>query len=318
MAQMEVPAQKMSEKEEERRERVALFAKFCDSTEALTKSLEILKQNFDKSGNLVDSIKSAFEKYGENDWIHRMNEFPRPPEMTNQEYALLSRGEHLGFGMQVRNSLRTAKIIEESSLPTGNWDDIYIPLIEVALGLREIPNQQKIKRICTRDYENLNVTIGYDFLAKMQDTIGEWAARNFDTTCPFDPILGLVEEAGEICAAANIHPVAQLAGKMTHHQLKAIQGIRGTRTEHEAKFHIYRLALIDLLQKMEFCQDDLRNPTDLPNIPEVVDGIADVMIYAADASYRLGFNLGFETEATVNKILKRDWEKHRKTGETPE
>jgi len=43
---------------------------------------------------------------------------------------------HLNWGMGVRNSLRQAGFTDDK-LPTKNWDDYYVRIIEIACGLRE-------------------------------------------------------------------------------------------------------------------------------------------------------------------------------------
>jgi NTP pyrophosphatase (non-canonical NTP hydrolase) len=53
-------------------------------------------------------------------------------------------------------------------------------------------------------------------LTQLQDEVGEWSCRNFPNNEPIDPLLGLVEEVGELA----------------HAVLKARQGIRGTPQEH--------------------------------------------------------------------------------------
>lgn len=55
-------------------------------------------------------------------------------------------------------------------------------------------------------------------LRQFQSEQAAWAARNFDVSDPVDPLLGLVEEVGEL----------------SHATLKARQGIRGTAEEHRA------------------------------------------------------------------------------------
>lgn len=43
-------------------------------------------------------------------------------------------GWHFHGGMSVRNVLREA--VADAELPSGNWDDFYVPVLEVALGVR--------------------------------------------------------------------------------------------------------------------------------------------------------------------------------------
>jgi NTP pyrophosphatase (non-canonical NTP hydrolase) len=60
------------------------------------------------------------------------------------------------------------------------------------------------------------VSILIDVL-KMQDEVGKWAERNFGGGPSTHPLLGIVEEVGEL----------------SHAHLKEEQGIRGTKEEHE-------------------------------------------------------------------------------------
>lgn len=52
-------------------------------------------------------------------------------------------------------------------------------------------------------------------LAMLQNKIEEWNQRNFPNAKPIEPLLGLVEEIGEL----------------SHAHLKSSQGIRGTENE---------------------------------------------------------------------------------------
>ncbi len=52
----------------------------------------------------------------------------------------------------------------------------------------------------------------------LQQEVGEWSRRNFPNNQPYHPLLGLVEEVGEL----------------SHSFLKSEQGIRGTNDEHHA------------------------------------------------------------------------------------
>ncbi len=55
-------------------------------------------------------------------------------------------------------------------------------------------------------------------LKEIQKEQHDWSSRNFDNKKPYQPILGVTEEVGELA----------------HAYLKMEQGIRGTREEHEA------------------------------------------------------------------------------------
>ncbi len=45
---------------------------------------------------------------------------------------------HFWWGMNIRNAIRRLTGITDDQLPSGNWDDYYVPAVEAALGLREI------------------------------------------------------------------------------------------------------------------------------------------------------------------------------------
>jgi NTP pyrophosphatase (non-canonical NTP hydrolase) len=53
---------------------------------------------------------------------------------------------------------------------------------------------------------------------QLQEEVGEWSSRNFGEQLPYRPLLGAVEEVGEL----------------SHAQLKMEQGIRGSVEEHQA------------------------------------------------------------------------------------
>lgn len=55
-------------------------------------------------------------------------------------------------------------------------------------------------------------------LIDLQEQVKVWADRNFGERKPYQPLLGVSEEVGELC----------------HAHLKAEQGIRGTAEEHRA------------------------------------------------------------------------------------
>ena len=42
---------------------------------------------------------------------------------------------HFHTGMHIRNTLR--KQVKDSELPSGNWDDYYVAVLEIAMGVRE-------------------------------------------------------------------------------------------------------------------------------------------------------------------------------------
>jgi hypothetical protein len=50
---------------------------------------------------------------------------------------------HFSTGMTIRNLLRK-EVCSDDQLPSGNWDDVYVQLLEIAAGCREYPNQVKV------------------------------------------------------------------------------------------------------------------------------------------------------------------------------
>lgn len=46
---------------------------------------------------------------------------------------------HFYWGMTIRNLLRE-KVCLDDELPSKNWDDYYVALIEIAVGVREMSN----------------------------------------------------------------------------------------------------------------------------------------------------------------------------------
>ena len=44
---------------------------------------------------------------------------------------------HFGWGMHIRNQLRSAGFTDDK-LPEQNWDDYYIPVVEIAVGVRQV------------------------------------------------------------------------------------------------------------------------------------------------------------------------------------
>lgn len=43
---------------------------------------------------------------------------------------------HFSYGMFIRNQLRN-NVCSDDKLPTGNFDDYYVPFIEIACGIRD-------------------------------------------------------------------------------------------------------------------------------------------------------------------------------------
>jgi len=75
-------------------------------------------------------------------------------------------------------------------------------------------------------------------LRNLQDQVAEWATHNFGNPPSWHSLLGIVEEAGELC----------------HGYLKRAQDIRGTREKHDAEI---RDAIGDIVVYLaDFCNKE--------------------------------------------------------------
>jgi len=79
----------------------------------LKESVEYLKNIFIKEGS-AQSILDAYNQDNEKWWV----------------------GSHFYWGMSIRNSLREGGFLDDK-LPDKNWDDYYIPVVELAVGIRK-------------------------------------------------------------------------------------------------------------------------------------------------------------------------------------
>lgn len=70
-------------------------------------------------------IRAAFDRDPETWWAHDLEPNPKTTSIPNPF--------HFRQGMAARNALREAGLLD-AQLPSGNWDDYYIPLLEVAAG----------------------------------------------------------------------------------------------------------------------------------------------------------------------------------------
>lgn len=80
--------------------------------EIVEKSLLALKNNLDNV--IVQQIRDEYKKDPETWWAMY----------------------HHGWGTSIRNGLRTEVCLDDK-LPSGNWDDYYIQVVEIFCGLRK-------------------------------------------------------------------------------------------------------------------------------------------------------------------------------------
>ena len=77
----------------------------------INKSVEYLNNNL--SDDTKNQIRNAWNKNHNNWWVT----------------------EHFGWGMYIRNQLRDG-VCKDDELPSGNWDDYYIQMVELVCGIR--------------------------------------------------------------------------------------------------------------------------------------------------------------------------------------
>lgn len=79
---------------------------------------------------IAQGVREARVKHGD-EWMDHIFEddsiFTKDPELYGF-YAF-----HHAEGMGIRNALRD--VIADADLPSGNWDDFYVPALEIAAGV---------------------------------------------------------------------------------------------------------------------------------------------------------------------------------------
>lgn len=120
---------------------------------------------------------------------------------------------------------------------------------------------------------------------ELQEQHAIWAERNFGETSrgpryhQRGSILGVTEEVGELAdhlpdASPHVVELVRALGRLAHATLKGHEGIRGPRSEHEAKAQ---------------------------------DAVADITIFLADLCWRNGWDYQQVVEQTWAEVSLRDW-----------
>lgn len=167
-------------------------------------------------------------------------------------------------------------------------------------------------------------------LSEAQARHKEWSERNFPDRNPDHPLVGVIEEVGELCEAVLpqvatsealrliIDLQAQL-GRLAHVHLKRAQGIRKASTSFDRECDaVDRIAaLFDRYQNLigypAFFTELL--PEDRVDDPtKAADAVADIQIYLLDFCGRRGIDAGTNLAATLDQVLARDWVKNPTTG----
>lgn len=170
-------------------------------------------------------------------------------------------------------------------------------------------------------------------LRQLQQEVAVWSDANFgsDPAHRLYPLLGMIEESGELCETFatedSISPIGPLQtaienivlgqalwGRMAHRVLKAAQGIRGERLEG-----IEEVAreLDAVCAQMEEClhqcglsyltdaDDDCRTPDQIRAAR--VDAVGDIEVFLADFCRRNGLDLDGSVFVTWARVSQRNW-----------
>lgn len=130
-------------------------------------------------------------------------------------------------------------------------------------------------------------TFGFT-LRFLQEDQKHWINYNFFGRKSHQPLIGAVEELGELTSIAGIEynehilELIKALGRCSHAHLKSEQGIRV-------------------------------NEKHLDNIK---DAVADIIIFLCDYATAIGFDIHDEVEKTWNEVKKRDFKKFPKNGRT--
>ncbi|MCL5265162.1 MAG: hypothetical protein M1343_08235 [Chloroflexi bacterium] len=119
---------------------------------------------------------------------------------------------------------------------------------------------------------------------QLQQEQRAWIQYNFPGRHDFQPLLGVVEELGELAEATDDPRLLELTkklGKLAHSHLKRVQGIRGTAEEHHAK---------------------------------AKDAIGDIVVFLSDYCSACGYDFQEIIETTWAEVKQRDWQKDKLRG----
>lgn len=89
----------------------------------------------------IDRFKALYEKYGSHEWFMHLHDDlnEKIKNDAGGNPIFVAAHPHMGWGMGLRNALRTGAGLPDNLLPLGNWDDYYVSVLEATLGFREIP-----------------------------------------------------------------------------------------------------------------------------------------------------------------------------------
>lgn len=169
-------------------------------------------------------------------------------------------------------------------------------------------------------------------MKNLQQKHKEWCEKNF----------GGREPKTSWRSLELVLPITDLVGRLAHHALKAHQGIRGTRDDHEYKFQFIAAKIADIAYAMEeegvfFGYPSTKTHLDtqcllgvVEEVGELVsahnegryeectDAVADIVLYLLDYCNHVGIDFEDAVRTTAEKVHKRDWVKNPVNGEVGE
>lgn len=197
--------------------------------------------------------------------------------------------------------------------------------------------------------EIIDPCAGINF-ATLQRDVGQWSECNFGAQDPINPLIGVIEEIGEICAnkieacdlfghteatdgASTLMRMSAMLGIAAMAILKRRQGIRGTRQEHIAGELNALKALADFAHTraarletalygseiQRLAQEAVVEKIDWTALTEEQrkeeqDGIADIDIFMSDYCHRNHHDRQEVVETVWGKVRARDWKKNPENG----
>lgn len=154
-------------------------------------------------------------------------------------------------------------------------------------------------------------------LRELQAEVGKWAEDNFAPIQWHWPLLGMIEEVGEICNAAQtdeqaVLQMSRLVGAMAHLHLKEEQGIR-----HQLFGHALQDSYADeLCRILNWYKSGSHQggPEPVDDEGQIQDGLADLLIFMLCWCHRMGWDLQEIVDLTWPKVRGRNWRKFPQNG----
>lgn len=167
-------------------------------------------------------------------------------------------------------------------------------------------------------------------LREAQSRHALWSEKNFVDRNPDHPLLGVIEEVGELCEATATDPSTPPAcalvlelmiqlGRLAHINLKKAQKIRKASVSFDRE--------CDTIDRLSDTWDAYQNLAGYRPMfgeldPEEYerseakrdDAVGDVLIYLLDFCSRHGIDMEKTLEETLTTVLARDWTKNKLTG----